>query len=114
MYNLMYLGALAVGADCVAGFFPAKFMLESGHPVPPIIKRSSKEYYKRVNAYVHFICTQGVELTQLCNQADSSCERLETTVIVAATAPTEFGLEPIANFTHVMSLKRLACDRTGR
>ncbi len=49
MYNSMYLGALAVGADCVAGFFPAKFMLETGHRVPPIIKRSSEEYYKRVN-----------------------------------------------------------------
>jgi hypothetical protein len=107
MYNSLYLGALAVGADCVTGFFPAKFMLETGHRVPPIIKTSSAEYYKRVNTYAHFTCTQGTELWELCNRAVSSGERLEATVIVLATAPKEFGDEPVAKFTQVISLKKL-------
>ena len=108
MYNSMYLGALDIGADCVAGFFPAKFMLETGHRVPPIIKSASVEYLKRVNTYADFTCAQGVDLTQLCHQAVSSGERLETTVVVVATAPKEFGQEPVARFTYVVSLKKLA------
>ena len=108
MYNSMYLGALDIGADCVAGFFPAKFMLETGHRVPPIIKSASVEYHKRVNTYADFTCLQGVELMQLCQKAVSSGERHETTVVVVVTAPKEFGQEPVAKFTYVISLKKLA------
>lgn len=107
MYGSMYLGALAVGADCVTGFYPAKFMFETGHRVPPIIKSARANYYKRVKSYVLFTCTQGKELTELCHQVVSRGDRLESSVRIIATAPMEFGQDPVAEFTHILSLKNL-------
>ncbi len=96
MYTSMFLGAFTVAADCVAGVFPVKFMLETGHRVPPIVKTSSAEYYKRLNSYAHFTCTQGDELTRLCKQAVATGQRLEASIDVLGTAPQEFGDEPVA------------------
>jgi len=106
-YNSLFLGALAVGADCVAGFFPMKFMLETGHRTLPIMKSATAEYYKRVSTYAHFTCTQGRELFELCNQVVSTGERLEAAIVVIVTAPEEFGDEPVARITQVLSLKNL-------
>jgi len=107
MYNSLYLGALDVGADCVAGLYPARFMLETGHRVPPIIKSASVKYLKRVNTYAEFTCEQGQELTSICKRVVSTGERLEKEVVVTVTAPKEFDQEPVAIFTYVLSLKYL-------
>lgn len=93
-YNSLFLGAIAVGADCVAGLFPMKFMFETGHRTIPIMKSAGAEYYKRISTYAHFTCTQGIELFDLCNQVVLTGERLETTIVVIVTAPEEFGDEP--------------------
>lgn len=106
-YNSLFLGALAVGGDCVAGLFPMKFMFETGHRTIPIMKSATAEYYKRVNTYAHFTCTQGVELYALCNEVVATGERLETSIVIIVTAPEEFGDEPVAKITQVISLKNL-------
>ena len=107
MYGSMYLGALHVGADCVTGFYPAKFMLETGHRVPPIIKTSSATFLRRVNGEALFTCDQGREITQLCERAVASGERLQCDLRIVATAPDEFGDEPAAVFDQVLSLRNL-------
>ena len=107
MYNSMYLGALDVGADCVAGFFPAKFMFETGYRIPPIIKSSTVEYFKRVTSEAHFSCEDGKALYDVCKQAVTNGKRIERTVVITATAPSEFGVEPVATFTYLLSLKKL-------
>ena len=65
------------------------------------------EYYKRVNTYAHFTCTQGVELYALCNEVVATGERLEASIVIIVTAPEEFGDEPVAKITQVISLKNL-------
>ena len=65
------------------------------------------EYYKRVNTYAHFTCTQGLEWYALCNEVVASGERRDITVNVIVTAPGEFGDEPVAKITQLMSVKDL-------
>jgi hypothetical protein len=110
-YNSLFLGALAAGGDCVAGLFPMKFMFDTGHRTIPIVKSASSKYYKRVNSYAHFTCTQGEELYELCNDVVASGERREVTVHVTVTAPAEFGDEPVARITQVMSVRDLGAKK---
>jgi acyl-coenzyme A thioesterase PaaI-like protein len=107
-YHSLFLGALAAGGDCVAGLFPMNFMFETGHRTMPLVKSVSSEYYKRVNSYAHFTCTQGNELYQLCNEVVTSGERREIVVHVIVTAPAEFGAEPVARISQVMSIRDLS------
>ena len=106
-YNSLFLGALASGGDCVAGLFPMKYMIETGHRINPIVKSVSSEYYKRVSTYAYFTCTQGKEWYELCNEVVASGERRDITVHVLVTAPAEFGDEPVARFSQIMSIKNL-------
>jgi len=110
-YNSLFIGAFSVGADCVAGLFPMKFMFETGHQTIPIMKSATAEYYKRVNTYAHFTCMQGVELYALCNEVVATGERLEASIVINVTAPEEFGDEPVARITQVISLKNLGSSQ---
>jgi hypothetical protein len=106
-YNSLFIGAFSTGSDCVAGLFPMKYMFETGHRTIPIMKSATAEYYKRVNSYAHFTCTQGLEIYDLCNQVVASGQRLELPITVTVTAPAEHGDEPVARITQVLSLKNL-------
>jgi len=107
-FNSLFLGAFAAGGDCVAGAFPMKFMYETGHRTIPLVKSASSEYYKRVSTYALFTCTQGKELYEVCNEVVASGERRDITVHVIVTAPAEFGDEPVARISQVMSIKNLS------
>jgi hypothetical protein len=82
-------------------------MIETGHRTNPIVKSVSSEYYKRVSTYAHFTCTQGKEWYELCNEVVASGERRDITVHVLVTAPAEYGDEPVARFSQIMSIKNL-------
>jgi hypothetical protein len=88
-----------------------KYMFETGHRAIPIMKSALAEYYKRVNSYAHFTCTQGLEIYDLCNQAVASGQRLELPITVTITAPAEYGEEPVAKITQVLSLKNLVASK---
>lgn len=107
-FNSLFLGALATGGDCVAGLFFMKFMFDTGHHTIPLVKSASSEYYKRVSTYALFTCTQGKELYEVCNEVVASGERRDITVHVIVTAPAEFGDEPVARISQVMSIKNLS------
>ncbi|MES2047164.1 MAG: DUF4442 domain-containing protein [Pseudomonadota bacterium] len=107
-YNSLFLGAMAAGGDCVAGLFGMKFMYETGYRTIPIVKSVSSEYYKRVSTYAHFTCTQGKEMYEMCNEVVASGERREITIHVIVTAPAEFGDEPVARISQLMSIKNLS------
>jgi acyl-coenzyme A thioesterase PaaI-like protein len=106
-FNSLFLGALAAGGDCAAGAFPMKFMYETGHRTIPLVKSASSEFYKRVTTYALFTCTQGKELYAVCNDVVASGERRDITVQVIVTAPAEFGDEPVARISQVMSIKNM-------
>jgi hypothetical protein len=107
-FNSLFLGAFAAGGDCVAGAFPMKFMYDTGHRTIPLVKSASSEYYKRVSTYALFTCTQGKELYEVCNEVVASGERRDITVHVIVTAPAEFGDEPVARISQLMSIKNLS------
>lgn len=106
--NSLFVGALATGGDCVGALIPIKFMFETGHRTPPIVKSVSSEFYKKVKKYAYFTCTQGKELYELCNAAVASGEPQEFTVHVIVTAPAEYGDEFVARISQVMSVKDLS------
>jgi acyl-coenzyme A thioesterase PaaI-like protein len=107
LHESMFLGAFSVAADCIAGVFPVRFMFETGHRVPPIVKSTSAQFYKRVSSYAHFTCTQGEELTRVCSEAALTGQRLEVPIDVVVTAPKEFGDEPVARISLLLSIKQL-------
>lgn len=107
-FNSLFLGALATGGDYVAGLFFMKFMFDTGHRTIPLVKSASSEYYKRVSTYALFTCTQGKELYDVWNEVVASGERRDITVHVIVTAPVEFGDEPVARISQVMSIKNLS------
>ncbi|MGH8864443.1 MAG: PaaI family thioesterase [Burkholderiales bacterium] len=104
-FNAMFFGALATGADCAASLFPMKFMLETGHRAVPLVKAVHSEYHKKVSGYAHFTCIQGGELREICELALATGERHDIDVNVIVTAPGEFGEEPVARITQVMSIR---------
>jgi hypothetical protein len=59
-FNSLFLGSFAVGADCVAGFFPMKFMFETGHRTLPIMKRG--EYKGQLTIFHFFKARQKEDL----------------------------------------------------
>lgn len=107
LHESMFLGAFSVASDCLAGVFPVRYMFETGHRVPPIVKTSSAQFFKRVSSYAHFTCTQGQELTRACAEAALSGQRIEVPIDVLVTAPTEFGDEPVARINLLLSIKNL-------
>jgi hypothetical protein len=85
-----------------------KFMYDTDHRTIPLVKSGSSEYYKRVGTYALFTCTQAKELYEVCNEVVASGERRNITVHVIVTAPAEFGDEPVARISQLMSIKNLS------
>ncbi|MES2939450.1 MAG: DUF4442 domain-containing protein [Pseudomonadota bacterium] len=107
LHDSMFIGAFSIAADLVAGVFPIRYMFATGHVVPPIVKTSSAQFYKRVGGRAHFTCIQGEELSRVCEEAARTRQRIETPIEVLVTAPEEFGDQPVARIEMLLSIKRL-------
>lgn len=102
----MYFGVLACGADCAAGLGAMKQIILSGHNISLAFKDFKAEFYKRPMEDVYFSCTQGQEISQFVKKVIESDQRELMPVEVIATAPKQFGQEPVARFTLGLSLKK--------
>jgi hypothetical protein len=104
-YRSMYFGALAVGADCAAGFMAMHHMDQSGHKVQLLFKDFHADFLRRPEGDVHFVCDEGLALKKLVAQAIQTGERVNHKVSVAAIVPSQSD-EPAATFTLTVSLKK--------
>ena len=80
----MYLGALAVGADCAAGLLAMQLIKEQPVRISLVFKDFKAEFFRRAEGDVHFTCNQGREISMLVARAATSDERVEMSVKVFA------------------------------
>lgn len=104
--GIMYVGALAGGADLASGLNAASAIWQRHRKVELVFKNMTAEFLKRADGDVHFHCTQGREINDLVRKADETGERFTMPVNVVATVPKKYGDEPVARFTMGLSLKR--------
>lgn len=104
--GIMYVAALAGGADLASGLNAASLIWSRHRKVELLFKHMNAEFLKRADGDVHFHCTQGREIGDLVRKADETGERFTMPVNVTATVPRKYGDEVVARFTMGLSLRR--------
>ena len=102
----MYFGALCAGADCAAGLIVMNQISRSSKRIDFVFKDLKADFLKRGEDDVVFTCVQGEQLMELVRRAESTLDRVESTVKVVATVPTRLGDEPIGVFHLTLSLRQ--------
>lgn len=101
----MYIGAMVVGVDMVAGFAAMLKIRESKRNVILIFKDLKAEFFKRAEGDVHYICKEGKAIEAAVEETLRTGERVNLPVPVIATVPDKFGDEPVAAFSITLSMK---------
>ena len=101
----MYIGAMVVGVDMVAGFTAMLKIRKSKRNVILIFKDLNAEFFKRAEGDVHYICKEGKAIEAAVEETLRTGERVNLPVPVIATVPDKFGDEPVANFSITLSMK---------
>ena len=101
----MYIGAMVVGVDMVAGFTAMLKIRKSKRNVILIFKDLNAEFFKRAEGDVHYICKEGKAIEAAVEETLRTGERVNLPVPVIATVPDKFGDEPVAKFNITLSMK---------
>ena len=104
--NSMYFGVLAVGADVAGGFMAMSKSQSRGEVISLAFKAVEAEFLKRPEADVLFTCEDGQLIDQMLDEAIESGERINRAVTITATCPTLHGVEPMAVFRLILSIKK--------
>lgn len=103
----MYFGVLAAGADAACGLLAMRIIeAHAGGEVGLIFKDFHADFLKRATADVVFTCEQGEKIREVVEAARTSGERKNLPVQIVARVPSQFGEEPVAQFTLTLSLKK--------
>ncbi len=102
--NVMYFGALAVGAELSIAIKAVEAIQASGKKIDFIFKDFKSEFLKRADGDVHFICQEADHVQSLIDQAKDSTERLEKTFTGFAILPSK-GNEPIMTYKLTLSVR---------
>ena len=103
--NVMYFGALAMGAEACIALKAVQAIEKSGQQIDFIFKDFQAQFLKRAEADVHFTCDQGREVEALLQKAIASKERETQTFRSYATTPDKTGSEVVAEFKVTLSVK---------
>lgn len=103
--NVMYFGALAMGAEAAIAIKCIEAIRKSGHKIDFIFKDFKADFLKRADGDVHFICEMGQEVEALVKQATTSPERLEGTFKSYAVVPSQNADVKVAEFVLTLSIK---------
>ena len=101
----MYIGAMVVGVDMVAGFTAMLKIRKSKRNVILIFKDLNAEFFKRAEGDAHYICKEGQAIEAAVEETLRTGERVNLPVPVIATVPDKFGDEPVAKFSITLSMK---------
>lgn len=103
--NVMYFGALGVGAELSVAITAVTSIYESGQKIDFIFKDFKMNFLKRCDGDVHFICEEADKVRELILKAAHSPERLEATFKGYATVPARTPQEPVATYELTLSVK---------
>ena len=100
----MYFGALAVGADVTGGFLALPEIQKSKRKINLLFKDFNAKFLRRAEADVHFICKDGIAVTNLVQRAINTKERQNYTLKIIAKTPT-ISNDIVAEFDLTLSIK---------
>lgn len=109
--NVMYFGALAMGAEAAIAVKCIEAIRQSGHKIDFIFKDFKGEFLKRADGDVHFICDMGREVEALVLQATTNPERLEGTFKSYAIVPSKDPNAHVAEFALTLSIKNRSLSK---
>lgn len=104
-YRSMYFGALAVGADCAAGYLAQHVIERTGGGVQLLFADFHAVFHRRPEADVLFRCEAGDQVADMVAEARRTGERVTRPVTVTAYVPSR-SKEAVATFTLGLSLKQ--------
>ena len=104
-YRSMYFGALAVGADCAAGYLAQHVIEHSGGGVQLLFADFHADFHRRPEADVVFRCAAGEQIADMVADARCTGERITRPVTVVASVPSR-SKDAVATFTLGLSLKQ--------
>lgn len=104
--NVMYFGALNIGAEVVVGLHVLQEIDTMGEPIDFLFKDYKASFLKRAESDVHFVCEEGEAIRQMVREAAQSTVRLNGTFKCYATTPEKTGNEKVAEFELTLSVKR--------
>ncbi len=107
--NVMYFGALAIGAELSVALKAITAIQESGKKIDFIFKDFQADFLKRADGHVHFVCAEVPLVQQLIDKAADSDQRHAQTFAGFAYVP-EKGDEPVMKYKLTLSVKK----RTSR
>ena len=102
--NVMYFGALAIGAELSIAIKAVEAIQASGKKIDFIFKDFKSEFLKRADGHVHFICEEADLVQSLIDQALNSPNRLEKTFSGKAIVPSK-SQEPVMTYQLTLSVK---------
>lgn len=103
--NVMYFGALCVGAEAVVATHVVHEINKTGQRIDFLFKDFKAEFLKRAEADVHFVCDVGEAVRALVQKAANSTERCTETFQSYAITPSKTGDEKVAIFNITLSVK---------
>ena len=102
--NSMYFGALSIGADITGGFLALPSIQKSKRKINLIFKDFNAKFLKRAEADVHFLCKDGIAVSDLVNKAITTQERQNYALKIFAKAP-KISNDIVAEFELTLSIK---------
>lgn len=103
--NVMYFGALGMGADICIGFKAFQIIHQKKAPLNLLFKDFKIDFLRRAEGDVHFICEEGDKVRALIEKAMATGER-ETAPINGYAIVPSISDEKVAQFTLSLSLKK--------
>jgi hypothetical protein len=103
--NVMYFGALGIGAELSIAITAVASIYESGQRIDFIFKDFKANFLKRCDGDVHFICDEADKVRALIEKATKTGERLEGTFKAYSTVPSTSDTEKVATYELTLSVK---------
>lgn len=102
--NVMYFGALAMGAELSIALKCITEIQKSGQKIDFIFKDFKCNFLKRADGHVHFVCDEADGVAALIQQATQSSERLEKTFRGHAIVPSK-GTDDVMTYELTLSVR---------
>jgi hypothetical protein len=103
--NVMYFGALGIGAELSIAITAVASIYESGQKIDFIFKDFKADFLKRCDGDVNFICDEADKVRALIEKVKNSSERLEGTFKAYSTVPSKSETEKVATYELTLSVK---------
>lgn len=103
--NAMYFGALAIGADIAGGLHGFYHAKQTGKTISLVFKSFKADFLRRPESDVYFVSSMGMKVAQMIKQSDSTGERVNQCIHVAAYVKEKDLKIEVAQFVLELSLK---------